>query len=640
MRPFLPSFAIGIVLALLLAACDRTALEPPTGSGVERFSAGVFDGRAGGNPHFHFLPPVASGISTTGEFDGTLEPAVSICEWEGSACVGPDVATFDATSGTGGEVVRVVAEDEHYAVNWHTDTSSLKPDTRYRIHVRVGSLQLGSADVLVISNPSDLRNAATGAAISLLDGRTLPIKFRIDRGALRVAALALQPSGGEVTLPGFGAVSVTSGTFSEPTVVLVSATQSSETGRDFEETIPLPVERADWELRVELTAPPELSIGLRVEVPAAFATSLPPAHAPALWMQVFQEGDLELHDGFVKLPAVLDAVAGALLADLPPHAFTTRRRLDGITEAIVILGSAPEIGSAAILGTVLSAAQDSCLGSPLGPPLNGELSVNSPFNGTTHYGTDYAAENGDDVHAAADGVVDRIGWDVRELPEPDPRSGLSLKGWGRYVRLVHDDSSYTLYAHLVETSTDELAVGDTVRVGELIGEADNTGGSTGPHLHMEYVNGEGDRIDPDACIVREPADFQGSWSGTAFGEGDFGRIEDTWEWILTQDGAHVSGTVVLGSGGTGILTGTVQGNFLDVRIFYASTGATNTGRMTLMDDTMTGELVLTLGEFSAPFTATLTRAGAAVQLASTVGGPSDSIPEPVYRPDGTRADSY
>jgi murein DD-endopeptidase MepM/ murein hydrolase activator NlpD len=635
------SLLIGIALILVPASCDRTGVEPPGGHGIEGIRAAVFDGRAGGNPHFHFLPPLAASISAPGDFDASLQPVVTVCEWGGSACAGPDVASFNATSGTGGEVVRVVAEDEHYIVNWHTDASSLTPGALYRIHVRVENLQLGSADILVVSDPRDLRNPTTGEPIPLVNGRTLPIKFRIDRGASRVAALAVGPSGGTVTLPSFGAVSVSPGTFPAATAVRLAATQSSETQRDFDETIPLPVERADWELRVELEATPELPIAVRIEVPNGFATRLPPGHSPALWVQIFHEGDLELHDAFVKLPAAIDMATGSLVAELPPYAFTTRRRLDGMTEAIVILGSAPETGNAANLGALASAAQDSCLGSPLRPPLDGELSVTSPYNGRTHHGTDYPAENGDVVRAAADGVVDRIGWDVRQLPEPDPRSGLRVKGWGRYVRLLHDDGSYTLYAHLVETSTDSLAVGDTVRAGDVIGRADNTGGSTGPHLHMEHVNADGERVDPHACIVREPADFRGRWVGTGFGQGDFGTIKSDWVWTLDQDGDQVSGRVLILDDGddTGVLTGTVQGNVLDVRIVYGSTGATNTGRMTLTGNTMVGELLLTIGEFSAPFTATLTREGGDAQPAAAPPSTSGLVTKPVYRLNGARADA-
>jgi alpha-tubulin suppressor-like RCC1 family protein len=91
-------------------------------------------------------------------------------------------------TGPGPETVRVVPEEEHYIVNWHTDeiltNFPLQEGEHYRIRVLVGGQLLGFADVAVVNSRNELKNVDTDQLIPLKDGRTLPIKFRIEEGAL------------------------------------------------------------------------------------------------------------------------------------------------------------------------------------------------------------------------------------------------------------------------------------------------------------------------------------------------------------------------------------------------------------------------------------------------------------------------
>jgi hypothetical protein len=75
---------------------------------------------------------------------------------------------------------------QQYSVNWDTKLSGLNPDLFYRIQVFGAPGQtdpLGFADLDPVNNGSALKNVNTGEYIGLVDGRTLPIKFRIERGA-------------------------------------------------------------------------------------------------------------------------------------------------------------------------------------------------------------------------------------------------------------------------------------------------------------------------------------------------------------------------------------------------------------------------------------------------------------------------
>lgn len=113
-----------------------------------------------------------------------------------------------------------------------------------------------------------------------------------------------------------------------------------------------------------------------------------------------------------------------------------------------------------------------------------------------HNGQDYGCPTGTMILSAADGVVTEIG--VEELGTFDSA------GYGRYVKIVHN-GYFTLYAHLNDIT---VKVGDHVVSGQLIAHSNNTGNSTGPHLHFgvapcdangaktERNNGFGGYIDP------------------------------------------------------------------------------------------------------------------------------------------------
>jgi murein DD-endopeptidase MepM/ murein hydrolase activator NlpD len=88
-----------------------------------------------------------------------------------------------------------------------------------------------------------------------------------------------------------------------------------------------------------------------------------------------------------------------------------------------------------------------------------------------HKGIDFAAPSGTPIYAAGDGVVEEAG-----------RKG----AYGNYVRLKHNGTYRTAYAHLSRFAKG-MKVGRRVRQGEVIGFVGSTGRSTGPHLHYEVM---------------------------------------------------------------------------------------------------------------------------------------------------------
>ena len=56
-------------------------------------------------------------------------------------------------------------------------------------------------------------------------------------------------------------------------------------------------------------------------------------------------------------------------------------------------------------------------------------------------------------------------------------------GYGTYVQIEHADGGVTLYGHQYRPL---VTKGQRVSAGTVIGITDNTGNSTGPHLHFGY----------------------------------------------------------------------------------------------------------------------------------------------------------
>lgn len=190
-----PRYTLPIALLTIIVAssCGDGVPTAPVGQEqpppAPQFA--ISDAAHGGNSHFLWLPPlVGDPGSFNGDFDDSQTPIVEICEWNGSACVLPLLATYSMTSGVGSEVVRMEAADEHYIVNWHTDEFTVSSDVTYRIRLLVSGTLLGLADIEFAATGKEAKNLSTDHTIGFKDGRTLPIKFRIEEGAVFVVPAA------------------------------------------------------------------------------------------------------------------------------------------------------------------------------------------------------------------------------------------------------------------------------------------------------------------------------------------------------------------------------------------------------------------------------------------------------------------
>lgn len=94
-----------------------------------------------------------------------------------------------------------------------------------------------------------------------------------------------------------------------------------------------------------------------------------------------------------------------------------------------------------------------------------------------HKGVDLAGRVGTPIYATGSGVVSRASW---------------YGSYGLYVAIEHGSKIQTRYAHMSRLN---VAEGQRVEKGDVIGFIGSTGRSTGPHLHYE-VRIDGEAVNP------------------------------------------------------------------------------------------------------------------------------------------------
>lgn len=119
-----------------------------------------------------------------------------------------------------------------------------------------------------------------------------------------------------------------------------------------------------------------------------------------------------------------------------------------------------------------------------GPMVSGFGARVSPggIGSTYHQGDDFAIAWGTPLHAMHSGRVVSTGW---------------VPGLGIHVTIDYGGGVQIVFGHM---SRVQVAPGQLVARGQVVGHSGNTGNSTGPHLHLEvHVNGVA--IDPAPWLI-------------------------------------------------------------------------------------------------------------------------------------------
>ena len=131
----------------------------------------------------------------------------------------------------------------------------------------------------------------------------------------------------------------------------------------------------------------------------------------------------------------------------------------------------------------------------------------SGFN-KMHKGVDFAAPVGTPVYAGGNGVIEMAGVNG---------------GYGKYIRIRHNNEYKTAYAHL-NSYRKGISKGVRVNQGEVIGYVGSTGRSTGPHLHYEIIY-QNKKVNP--LKLKLP-------SGKILKDDELARFEKNYKMILAN----------------------------------------------------------------------------------------------------------
>jgi hypothetical protein len=182
---FRPLHLFASVALFAGAACsDHGSLtEPPRVVNPSGASRSISDGaHNGGNTDVFFLPPMVSNPSSAPGYGDPFDPGLASAVSFRISDRGPTGASTPQLLITlPPSQVKLDVTNQFYSANWDTQAIPLTVGDIYRIEVLVGTKMYAFADVFVAANGVGLKNLS-GDLIGLVDGRTLPIRVRIEKG--------------------------------------------------------------------------------------------------------------------------------------------------------------------------------------------------------------------------------------------------------------------------------------------------------------------------------------------------------------------------------------------------------------------------------------------------------------------------
>ncbi len=138
-------------------------------------------------------------------------------------------------------------------------------------------------------------------------------------------------------------------------------------------------------------------------------------------------------------------------------------------------------------------------------PFGANPDIYGQFNLAGHEGVDIQAPTSSRIFAVADGRV--------RMVQNDPNA----HNYGIHIRIDHADGFQTIYAHFKQA---QVQNGQEVKAGQQIGIANNTGNSTGSHLHISLKK-EGAQLKGYPAGYIDPTPFLAPLLGFVRPEGPY-----------------------------------------------------------------------------------------------------------------------
>lgn len=133
---------------------------------------------------------------------------------------------------------------------------------------------------------------------------------------------------------------------------------------------------------------------------------------------------------------------------------------------------------------------------PVSQGFLGEKTHTSP---DSEYAIDIAMPVGTAIHAVRAGIV-------MDVEEDFNKGGTNVEKYGdkaNHVRILHDDGTMALYAHL-DLASVNVRPGARVVAGQKIARSGNTGFSSGPHLHFAIQQNTGMQLISIPFLFKSP----------------------------------------------------------------------------------------------------------------------------------------
>lgn len=299
--------------------------------------------------------------------------------------------------------------------------------------------------------------------------------------------------GGSVRLPDVAAVTSPAGAFPNSQVLRIWAHRDPVDANIFEATgYPFVAgSQLPYDVHVHSgSRQPKAPTRVDIDVPESYRSGLDPGTKLGILYKVHWQNDLETNDVFELIGDPADSTATKVTVELPDWAFG--EVADGV-EAVVTLAPFP----AGFLTPNPAGGRAAAVEAPLctlpeAPVASGYGARTRKGKTEFHDGIDYKMASGTDVVAAQEGTAH---------VKNDSGDATGKTGFGFYVYVVGTDGTVTIYGHM----EDEGRVAGKVTHGAKLGKSDNSGLSSGPHLHFEVKDKDGKRIDPESrCKPPEP----------------------------------------------------------------------------------------------------------------------------------------